>query len=98
MEGELRNDGSHLFLLPIQDCRTKVIGNIPQMPTKTNLGYYKTWLTCRLRAGMDEKKKEEIVAYLCIPWIRQDRRDARHNQPTKTSLEDSSRGDLDKTH
>ena len=67
VEGELRDHGIQLFLLPIQDCRTKVIGIIPQMPSNSDLAFYKEWLLRRLAAAMGEEV--QIALYLRTPWI-----------------------------
>ena len=74
VEGELRDHGIQLFLLPIQDCRTKVIGIIPQMPSNSDLVFYKDWLLRRLAAAMGEEV--QIALYLRTPWIGKDRRDS----------------------
>ena len=74
VEGELRDHGIQLFLLPIQDCRTKVIGIIPQMPSNSDLAYYKDWLLRRLVAGI--RGKVQIALYLRTPWVGRDRKDS----------------------
>ena len=48
VEGELCDHGIQLFLQPIQDCRTRLIGIMPQMPSNSDLVYYKDWLLRRL--------------------------------------------------
>jgi len=54
VEDLLGDQGIRLFLQPIQECRTRVISILPQLPTNCFLEYYQVSLGRRLNEGLRE--------------------------------------------
>ena len=79
VKDELGNQEIRIFLQHIQECRTRLVGIIPQMIANFFIYYYQVVMFRRLQEELqhvvrDASKNLQLSLYLCIPWVGRNRR------------------------